>query len=291
MPYWARVLIGHANRLKPTPGFTEEDMMTVWERCEGRCAVSGLEFSEALVGTGRAKRPYAPSPRPHRQIERLRTGQRSPGDCGGQLCHERLGPRARARPGEGYGLEVRGGGQRPCGSGLACRQDARIAEAEREAAQLVGETQKQARRHIAALKRARRRGWLSLCRRKFARRRSRQPLPTVPLDVDEVSRSTLRLNVLRVGWCRYYEGASPPVCSAPRQPLARGSRGDSDHGLRAVYPCSHQLQAPLPARARARSFACRRARVGRSCRAERSNCSGWPGYSAGAGLGHQRGRR
>jgi hypothetical protein len=61
MPYWARVLIGHAKRLKSSPGFTEEDMITVWERCEGRCAVSGLEFSETLVGTGRAKKPYAPS--------------------------------------------------------------------------------------------------------------------------------------------------------------------------------------------------------------------------------------
>ena len=35
--------------------------MTVWERCEGRCAVSGLEFSEVQVGGGRARRPYAPS--------------------------------------------------------------------------------------------------------------------------------------------------------------------------------------------------------------------------------------
>jgi hypothetical protein len=50
MPYWARALIGHANRLSPSPGFPEEDMMTVWERCEERCAVSGLEFSEVLVG-------------------------------------------------------------------------------------------------------------------------------------------------------------------------------------------------------------------------------------------------
>jgi hypothetical protein len=35
------------------------------------------------------------------------------------------------------------------------RQDAKIAEAEREASQLVGEAEKQARRRIAALKRAR----------------------------------------------------------------------------------------------------------------------------------------
>jgi hypothetical protein len=35
--------------------------MTAWERCEGRCAVSGLDFSEAHVGGGRARRLYAPS--------------------------------------------------------------------------------------------------------------------------------------------------------------------------------------------------------------------------------------
>jgi hypothetical protein len=45
----------------PFSGFTEEDLMTAWERCEGRCAVSGFEFSEAHVGGGRARRPYAPS--------------------------------------------------------------------------------------------------------------------------------------------------------------------------------------------------------------------------------------
>ncbi len=61
MPPWARILIGRANRLTPVPGFTDDDMMTVWERCEGRCAMSGLEFSEVVVGTGRARKPYAPS--------------------------------------------------------------------------------------------------------------------------------------------------------------------------------------------------------------------------------------
>jgi hypothetical protein len=35
--------------------------MPAWERCEGRCAVSGLEFSEVQVGGGKARRPYAPS--------------------------------------------------------------------------------------------------------------------------------------------------------------------------------------------------------------------------------------
>jgi hypothetical protein len=45
--------------------------------------------------------------------------------------------------------------ENPADRAWLARQDARIAEAEREAAQLVGEARKQARRHIAALKRAR----------------------------------------------------------------------------------------------------------------------------------------
>jgi hypothetical protein len=61
MLLWARRLIGRANAVTPLPRFTEEDLMTAWERCEGRCAVSGPEFSEAQVGGGKAKRPYAPS--------------------------------------------------------------------------------------------------------------------------------------------------------------------------------------------------------------------------------------
>ena len=61
MPRWAKALIRRAKSLTPEPGFTEADMMTVWERCEGRCAVSGLEFSDSVVGTGRAKKPFAPS--------------------------------------------------------------------------------------------------------------------------------------------------------------------------------------------------------------------------------------
>jgi hypothetical protein len=61
MPLWARRLIGRANAVTPLPGFTEEELITAWERCEGRCGVSGLEFSEVQVGGGKARRPYAPS--------------------------------------------------------------------------------------------------------------------------------------------------------------------------------------------------------------------------------------
>lgn len=33
----------------------------IWERCEGRCAVSGLEFRNTAVGNGRARHPFMPS--------------------------------------------------------------------------------------------------------------------------------------------------------------------------------------------------------------------------------------
>jgi hypothetical protein len=61
MPNWARVLIRRANAITPRPGFAAADMMTAWERCEGHCAVSGLPFSNAVIGDGRARRPSAPS--------------------------------------------------------------------------------------------------------------------------------------------------------------------------------------------------------------------------------------
>ena len=34
-PYWARVLIAHANHAKPFPGFTEEDMMSPGSAARG----------------------------------------------------------------------------------------------------------------------------------------------------------------------------------------------------------------------------------------------------------------
>ena len=71
MPYWARVLIGRANRLSPSPGFTEEDMMIVWERCEGRCAGSGLEFSETRRWYRASEEALRSEPRPDRQVGRL----------------------------------------------------------------------------------------------------------------------------------------------------------------------------------------------------------------------------
>jgi hypothetical protein len=41
--------------------FTESDLRAVWQRCNGCCQLTGLAFLETKVGTGRARRPYAPS--------------------------------------------------------------------------------------------------------------------------------------------------------------------------------------------------------------------------------------
>jgi hypothetical protein len=155
MPYWAQILIAHANRAKPFPGFTEEDMMVAWERCEGRCAVSGLEFSEVLVGTGRARRPYAPS------LDRINRSR------GYEPENVRLVTAVANFAMNAWGLEpvrdlARAMARKqaeeagdPGDQAWLARQDAKIAEAEQEAAQLAGEAQKHARRRIAALKRAR----------------------------------------------------------------------------------------------------------------------------------------
>ena len=35
--------------------------MELWRQCAGRCAVTGLEYSEKKVGSGQAKRAFAPS--------------------------------------------------------------------------------------------------------------------------------------------------------------------------------------------------------------------------------------
>lgn len=63
MPPWARRLIYAANqRNEPDIApFTENDLMTLWEQCGGRCAITRLEFTDEKVGTGRARRAFAPS--------------------------------------------------------------------------------------------------------------------------------------------------------------------------------------------------------------------------------------
>ena len=55
-------------------------MVMIWERCEGRCAVSGLEFSNAAVGIGRARYPFMPS------LDQIEPGKRYTADNVRLVC-------------------------------------------------------------------------------------------------------------------------------------------------------------------------------------------------------------
>ena len=44
------------------PQFTRHDLEQAWNQAGGKCAVSGLEFSDVKVGTGKAQKCFAPSP-------------------------------------------------------------------------------------------------------------------------------------------------------------------------------------------------------------------------------------
>ena len=66
MPAWARQQIRKANarnsdRWPDTKWFTDQDMATLWDCCQGRCAITRLPFTEEKIGTGAAKRAFAPS--------------------------------------------------------------------------------------------------------------------------------------------------------------------------------------------------------------------------------------
>jgi hypothetical protein len=67
-PRWASQLVSAANSRNRARWphldhalFRIEDLMEVWKACGGTCAVSGLPFNLTIVGTGQAKRPFAPS--------------------------------------------------------------------------------------------------------------------------------------------------------------------------------------------------------------------------------------
>jgi hypothetical protein len=65
LPRWAREMVVRAawknrRRWNEAP-FTESDLRAVWQRCNGCCQPTGMAFLETKVGTGRARRPYAPS--------------------------------------------------------------------------------------------------------------------------------------------------------------------------------------------------------------------------------------
>lgn len=66
MPAWARQKIASANRRNrergfDLPHFSEADLVALWNRCGGRCALTGLAFHGGRFGTGKAKRAFWPS--------------------------------------------------------------------------------------------------------------------------------------------------------------------------------------------------------------------------------------
>jgi hypothetical protein len=65
LPRWAREMVvratwKNAKRWQAAP-FTEEDLRALWDKCGGRCKLTGLPFKETQIGTGRARKPHAPS--------------------------------------------------------------------------------------------------------------------------------------------------------------------------------------------------------------------------------------
>jgi len=154
MPKWSRVLIARANAMTPVPGFSPRDMIVTWERCEGRCAVSGLPFSLAEIGHGRARRPFAPSldridPALGYTPENLRlvcVAANFGMNAWGQevYLHVARGAVAKADANAHDGDRA-----------WDARQDAKIRAAEREALLLSGHALKKQVQRIAALKRAR----------------------------------------------------------------------------------------------------------------------------------------
>ena len=155
MPRWARIILSRARRRTSNNPLTDTDLMMIWERCEGRCAVSGLEFSSAAVGAGRARHPFMPS------LDQIEPGK------GYTANNVRLVCVAANFAMNAWGLDtlirVAGGVIKKAASeradladhGWYARQDARIEEAEKGAAILAGEPLRRQRAHIAALKRAR----------------------------------------------------------------------------------------------------------------------------------------
>lgn len=65
LPGWARDMVvtaarKNAKRWQALP-FTEEHLRALWDACGGRCMLTNLPFKETQIGTGQARRPFAPS--------------------------------------------------------------------------------------------------------------------------------------------------------------------------------------------------------------------------------------
>jgi hypothetical protein len=56
----ARATWKNAKRWQAPP-FTKDQLRALWDTCGGRCMLTGLPFKETHIGTGRARKPHAPS--------------------------------------------------------------------------------------------------------------------------------------------------------------------------------------------------------------------------------------
>jgi hypothetical protein len=52
--------VRNATRWQAAP-FNKDDLIELWNEGGGRCMLTGLPFRETPVGSGRARRPFAPS--------------------------------------------------------------------------------------------------------------------------------------------------------------------------------------------------------------------------------------
>jgi hypothetical protein len=155
MPRWARILLGRARRRTPDQPLTDADLVMIWERSEGRCAVSGLEFSSTAVGAGRARHPFMPS---LDQIEPSKgyTANNVRLVCvAANFAMNAWGLDTLISVAKGVIKKAAGENADPGDREWYARQDTRIHEAEQIAASLTGEHLRQQRARIAALKRAR----------------------------------------------------------------------------------------------------------------------------------------
>jgi hypothetical protein len=155
MPRWARILLSRARRRTSDASLTGTDLMMIWERCEGRCAVSGLEFSSAAVGAGRARHPFMPS------LDQIEPGKGYSADNVRLVCvaanfaMNAWGLDTLIRVAKGVIKKAAEERADSVDQDWYARQDARIEEAGQSAATLAGEPLRRQRAHIAALKRAR----------------------------------------------------------------------------------------------------------------------------------------
>ena len=65
LPLRARVLVPRATRANARRWGAEplktDDLLALWNQCQGHCMLTGLAFKDASVGEGQARQPFAPS--------------------------------------------------------------------------------------------------------------------------------------------------------------------------------------------------------------------------------------